>query len=115
MSDEYAICPSCGGKFKVVFGNHRRTYCCRACNVRCLEYKRRHGTLDGMPVVEVIGSAAWKARHDPHAWRAERLAKRDAAYAANAPKVTVEEHVKPGGRVVVIETRGNRCIGGWGV
>ena len=47
--------------------------------------------------------------------RRRDLAARDAAYAANAPKVTVEEHVKPGGRVVVIETRGNRCIGGWGV
>ena len=111
MSDEIAICPSCGGRFNPVCGNHRRTYCFYGCQSRASAYKYDHGTLDGLKVKVIVGSAAWKALNDPHVACANRLARRDAEYAKLGTRVVVDCVKTTDGRTLVVETRGQRCIG----
>ena len=106
MSNELAICPSCGGHFRAKVGNHRLKFCCIHCQKRANNYKYDHGTIEGMPCKVIKDSARWRELNDPKLAREKRMARRDAEYAAHAPKVTVEER---GG--VVIETRGQPCIG----
>ena len=111
MSGEIAICPACGGRFNPVCGNHRRTYCFYGCQWRGSAYKNNHGTLDGLEVKVIVGSAAWKELNDPRVACANRLAKRDAEYAKLGTRVTVDCVKTTDGRTLVVETRGQRCIG----
>ena len=111
MSDEIAICPACGGRFKAVWGRHRRTYCFCGCRSRAANYKFKHGTLDGLEVKALLGSAAWKELNDPRRGRAERLDRRDADYAKLGTRVVIDCVKTTDGRTLVIETRGQPCIG----
>ena len=111
MSDEIAICPSCGGRFNPVRGNHRLTYCFYGCQRRAVQYKYDHGTLDGLKVKVIVGSAAWRELNDPHVACANRLARRDAEYAKLGTRVVVDCVKTTDGRTLVVETRGQRCIG----
>ena len=63
-----------------------------------------HGRIEGLPVVAIFGSSAVAAAE--RAERAQRLAARDAEWAAQEVPVTVEE--RDSRRV---ETRGRRCVG----
>ena len=115
MSDDLAICPSCGGHFYPVRGNHRSKYCSIPCKNRANCYKHRHGTLEGFQVKVLGGSARWLELNDPRRRRAERLARRDAEYAAHAAPVTVEQRQFRDSELGMvmrrIETRGNRFCG----
>lgn len=111
MSDEIAICPSCGGRFDA-WKHYVRCECCsRGCAKRVHDYRKKHGTLDGLEVKVIVGSAAWKELNDPHVACANRLARRDAEYAKLGTRVVVDCVKTTDGRTLVVETRGQRCIG----
>ena len=107
MADDLAICPSCGGHFNPVRGNHRLKYCSLPCMNRATHYRYKHGTLEGLPVKVLSCSARWLELNDPKLAREKRMARRDAEYAAHAAPVTSVEE-RDGVR---IETRGNRFCG----
>ena len=115
MSNELAICPSCGGHFRAKVGNHRLKFCCIHCQKRANNYKYDHGTIEGMPCKVIKDSARWRELNDPKLAREKRMARRDAEYAAHAPKVTVEEREfndsELGMVIRRVETRGQPCIG----
>lgn len=114
MSDEIAICPSCGGRFNPVCGNHRRTYCFYGCQKRAAKYKYDHGTLDGIKVKVIVGSAAWRELNDPRVACAMRQSRRDAEYAKLGTRVVVEvRDLRDSelGCIMRVENRGNVPIG----
>ena len=115
MADDLAICPSCGGHFNPVRGNHRLKYCSLPCMNRATHYRYKHGTLEGLPVKVLSRSARWLELNDPKLAREKRLARIDAEYAANAAPVTVEQRQFRDSELGMvmrrIETRGNRFCG----
>ena len=114
MSDEIAICPSCGGRFNPVRDNHRFTYCFYGCQRRAAQYKYDHGTIDGFKVKVIVGSAAWRELNDQRVARDKLMARRDAEYAKLGTRVTVEvRDLRDSelGCIMRVETRGQRCIG----
>ena len=117
MSEVISICPACGGKFKARALSKddkdcRKKYCFLGCQRRAADYYRHHGTLEGLPVLVIGGSAAWKELNDKRRLRNERLARRDAEYAANAARVTVDCVRTTDGRTLVVESRGTcPCVG----
>lgn len=107
MTEEIVICPACGGRFDALKSDHRHDYCSVSCAGRARNYKRRHGTLEGLPIKITVGSAKWRELNDPR----RHLAARDAAYEALGVPVTVVERGD-----VRVETRGNRvCASSVGI
>ena len=101
MSEEIDICPACGGHFNALKHKVRCECCSKGCGQRACAYRRKHGTLEGLPVKAIKGSAKWRELNDPRYGRAARLAVRDAEYAKLGVTVTVVER---GG--IVTENRG---------
>ena len=106
MTEELAICPACGGSFNAHMAWGEKEYCSVRCAKRATVYKKAHGTLEGLPIKAVMGSAKWHELNNPRRARAMRLATQDAAYAKLGVAVTVVDRGD-----VVVENRGTVPLG----
>ena len=106
MTEEMSICPACGGKFNSWRQGKRYYTCSRGCSRRVVEYKKAHGTLEGLPVKVINGSAMWFELNNPRRARAVRLAEQNAEYAKLGVAVTVVDRGD-----VVVENRGTVPLG----
>ena len=103
------VCPICEKRFETP--DPLRAYCSKDC--QCHRKNKHHGNevqrnYDSLKALR-------RTRRDEAERQRSRLAKRDAEYAAHAPKVTVEEREfndsELGMVIRRVETRGQPCIG----
>ena len=100
--DKVKACVNCGEPF--VAKHHQQQFCCHECamNHRCKDDCTK---LEGERRVQREAERAAAER------RRAYLARRDAEYAKLGTRVTVDCVKTTDGRTLVVETRGQRCIG----
>ena len=100
------VCPTCGKRFEA--DDDELVYCSVECFVKRNKKPSSRTEYDKLAYEKRVREK--KERAAAERLRA-RLAKRDAEYAAHAPKVTVDCVKTTDGRTLVVETRGQPCIG----